>query len=277
MSDPGPATHASVVLYQFAFSHFNEKARWGLDWKGLPHRRRNLLPGFHARQARKLSGASEVPIAVVDGRVIAGSTPILRRLEELAPEPALFPAHETQRKEAEEWLAWLDAEVGPAVRLGLFHDVLVEPDFAREIFAVGQPAWKRLPYTWLFPRMVPMLRERMGITDESAARDNAKTARALDRVAAATAATGYLVGETFTVADLTAAALLFPLSFPPELSFSTPDRPSAAFDGWKSRWAGHEGVKWMEGVYRQHRVARRDSPPSTPGSTPRSTGGATPA
>ena len=30
------------VLWQFRFSHFNEKARWALDWKGIAHVRRSL-------------------------------------------------------------------------------------------------------------------------------------------------------------------------------------------------------------------------------------------
>jgi glutathione S-transferase len=35
---------AVPVLWQFAFSHFNEKVRWALDWKGIPHVRRSLPP-----------------------------------------------------------------------------------------------------------------------------------------------------------------------------------------------------------------------------------------
>lgn len=26
------------LLWHFAISHFTEKARWALDWKGIPHR-----------------------------------------------------------------------------------------------------------------------------------------------------------------------------------------------------------------------------------------------
>ena len=32
------------VLWHFRISHFNEKARWALDWKRVPHVRRAVLP-----------------------------------------------------------------------------------------------------------------------------------------------------------------------------------------------------------------------------------------
>ena len=38
---------ADPVLWQFKYSHYNEKARWALDFKRIPHRRRSLLPGLH--------------------------------------------------------------------------------------------------------------------------------------------------------------------------------------------------------------------------------------
>src|SRR5262249_18900237 len=51
-----PATEAGTrramasavpVLWQFRQSHYNEKARWALDWKRIRHERRSLLPGLH--------------------------------------------------------------------------------------------------------------------------------------------------------------------------------------------------------------------------------------
>ena len=37
------------LLLQFTFSHYNEKARWALDFKRVPHVRRSLIPGPHSR------------------------------------------------------------------------------------------------------------------------------------------------------------------------------------------------------------------------------------
>src|SRR5436190_1646821 len=38
---------ANPVLWQFKYSHYNEKARWALDFKRVTHVRQSLLPGPH--------------------------------------------------------------------------------------------------------------------------------------------------------------------------------------------------------------------------------------
>ena len=49
-------------LIQFPYSHYNEKVRWALDHKRVPHRRRNLLPGPHAFLVKRLSSQTQVPL-----------------------------------------------------------------------------------------------------------------------------------------------------------------------------------------------------------------------
>jgi hypothetical protein len=51
-----PRTPAAVELLQFRHSPYNEKVRWALDLKRVPHRRRSLLPGPHLRTVRRLAG-----------------------------------------------------------------------------------------------------------------------------------------------------------------------------------------------------------------------------
>jgi glutaredoxin len=63
----------SLTLYQFAISHYCEKIRWALDFKGLEYRTRTLLPGTHVATMKKLSGDSAVPVLVHDGTVVANS------------------------------------------------------------------------------------------------------------------------------------------------------------------------------------------------------------
>ena len=64
------------VLWQLQISHYNEKARWALDYKCVPHVRRSLLPGIHALVAHRLTGGEtdKTPLLTLDGRSI-GSNP----------------------------------------------------------------------------------------------------------------------------------------------------------------------------------------------------------
>ena len=78
-------------LYDFRFSHYSEKARWALDFKGVPYTPRHLLPGFHLRTTRKLAPRSCVPILKTDGAVIQDSTEIIDFLEQTFPDRSLTP------------------------------------------------------------------------------------------------------------------------------------------------------------------------------------------
>ena len=70
------------VLWQFRQSHFNEKARWALDWKGIPHVRRALAMSYVPR-ALWATGQAKLPILHLDGQAIADSTRIIEALERL--------------------------------------------------------------------------------------------------------------------------------------------------------------------------------------------------
>ncbi len=92
---------STPVLWQFRGSHFNEKARWALDWKGIPHVRRSLLPGWHVPRVLSLTRQTKVPVLVRDGgEVVADSTRIIERLEAVQPDPPLYPADPAERRRA---------------------------------------------------------------------------------------------------------------------------------------------------------------------------------
>lgn len=57
---------------------------------------------------REVSGQDLVPVVELDGPIVAESTAILRRLEELQPEPRLFPAEAARRAELDVFLDWFN-------------------------------------------------------------------------------------------------------------------------------------------------------------------------
>jgi len=243
---------SDITLYQFASSHYNEKARWALDWKAVPHERVSLLPGPHMLRIRKLTGRTQTPVLVDGERIVPDSAAILAHLEQRFPEPPLVPADPADRQRAFGIATRFDAEVGPAVRLAKFFDVM-NATYAAQAFCDEQSALTRAVYRASFPIVAGVMKRSMGIDADNAVVARERTRQALDFVAKESQATGYLAGGDFCIADLTCAALLMPtvdlsdLGGPLRVDTDEERR-------WLARWADHPGVEWVRGVYRRHRT-----------------------
>lgn len=247
----------ALELHQFPYSHYNEKARWALDFKSVPHRRISYLPGPHAATIRKLAGTTETPVLKMGGLVIAGSAAIIDALEANYPDPALYPADPEQRREALALQAWFDTEVGPGIRRALFAELTQELGYICKIFASEKPLHTKLFYRAVLPFARGTIKASMGMSEPGAIEAGYRvTQAALDRVASQAGSSGYLVGDSFSVADLAAAALLAPACNPPHPDMEFPLPRPARIDAWFGRWAAHPGARWVREIYARHRPRR---------------------
>jgi glutathione S-transferase len=240
-----------ITLYQFPASHYNEKARWALDWKGVPHERVSLLPGPHAPRMQRLTGRTQTPALVDGGEVVAGSAAILAHLERRFPEPPLLPNDADERERALAIARRFDDEVGPAVRVAMFFEVMGGA-YAIRTFCAEKPRAVKALYRASFPLVARIMKRSMGIDAENAARGRERTQEALEFVANEAKGSGYLVGDRFSIADLTCASLLMPAVDVGELGGPT-SPGSDAEQAWLARWADHPGAAWVRETYRRHR------------------------
>jgi glutathione S-transferase len=107
--------------------------------KGLEYERVELTAGPHVQEMQRLygEGRSTVPGLLIDGEAVHGSRPIFARLEELAPEPALFPEPIADAvREAERWGDDELQDLGRQLTWGALH---FRPE-ALGTFAGGGPA-----------------------------------------------------------------------------------------------------------------------------------------
>jgi len=249
------------ILWQLQVSHYNEKVRWALDHKRIPHVRRSLLPGAHAIQAKRLTGEIETtPVLTLEGHAIGDSTRIIAALEERWPQSPLYPEDEAQRRRALELEDFFDEELGPHLRRAVYHELLPYPELTLPLFANGQRAPARLLLRVAYPLLRVGMRRSMRIYPEAAEASREKTAAAMDRLEAEIGPSGYLVGDSFTVADLTAAALFYPIARPPEFpypSVTDPPEPSREF---VDELAERPGGRWVADMYWRHRNAPHRSP-----------------
>jgi len=243
-------------LVMFMRSHFNEKARWALDWKGLPHRRRPLLPGPHSGTVRKLTGQTMVPVLIADGVAIAGSDRIIDELERRHPAPPLYPAAPAERTRALEIQAYFDDEIGPKIRRAFFSVVLDEPRYLAAIFASHRSALVRTLYGAVFPLVKGKMKRDMQVLEPQVSEAFEATRRGFDFVAKHAGPSGHLVGDRFSVADLAAAALLAPGVDVQHPDMRKPEPKPESMRNWIARWADHPGASWVRATYERHRPGR---------------------
>jgi glutathione S-transferase len=254
--EPGDHPDAVVpVLWQLQISHYVEKVRWALDYKRVPHVRRTLLPGLHLFTARRLTGdTSTTPVLTIDGRSIGDSTRIIAAIEERWPHPPLYPKDTQQRRRALELEEFFDEELGPHLRRAFYHELLPHPKLVVPLFTDGRPRDARILRAG-FPLLRAAMRRRFEISAESAATSRAKMIAAMDRLEHEISTSGFLVGDSFTVADLTAAALFYPVARPNEFPYpivANHDLPGSwreFVDSLRQR----PGGRWVAEIYKRYR------------------------
>lgn len=248
---------AKPVLYQFPVSHYCEKARWALDFKHLEYEPRNLLPLFHMPVVFRRTRQNKVPILKLDGRYVAGSDTIIQTLEERFPSaPALFPKNGKALEEALEWQAFADREIGPHLRRTAYFHLIDNRQLMFDILTQDQSPVGRMAFRTSQPVVIKAMKEGMGITERGYERSLERLSAALDRLDDRLGDGGYLVGEQFTVADLTVASLLGPMVQPPEAPFQFPGEQPPALKDFVAAFEERPTLDWVRDIYRSHRTHR---------------------
>jgi glutathione S-transferase len=246
------------VLWQIDISHYAEKVRWALDYKEIDHVRRSLLPGTHIPIALFLTRGAQptVPVLQMDGRAIGDSTAIIAALEAKHFDRPLYPSEREERDYALELEDWFDENLGPHARLLPFYELIQEPEIFAEVAAesVPGPLGKAKPVVGAYGRAYTSLRWGAN-KDDDAERARERIAAAFDKLEAELEKGDgdFLVGDSLTVADVTAASLFYPIVVPPEGPLS-PDLPRPpALERFRESLSDRPGYRWVEETFRRHR------------------------
>lgn len=209
-------TPAPAVLITIPLSHYCEKARWALDRVVLPYREEPHAPLLHRLATRRNDG-STVPVLVHGSLRFTDSTAILVHADAVCGGDLLYPRDAALRCEVDALEEHFDTQLGPHTRRWAYAQLLPHTKLLRALWTRETP--------WLEARLVPVIaplarrlvRAAYKIAPES-------TQRSLDRVRAVFREVDlhlrdgrrFLIGERFTAADLTFAALAAPVLFPAE-------------------------------------------------------------
>ncbi|NJN85919.1 MAG: glutathione S-transferase family protein [Leptolyngbyaceae cyanobacterium SL_7_1] len=128
-----------LELYQFELSHYCEKVRLILDYKGLAYRKIEVTPGIGQIDVFRLSGQRQVPVLRDGNEVIADSTAIADYLDRKYPDRPIIPDDPKQKGLCYLIEQWADECIGLNARKCLIGAFNQDPSFRRAALPATAP------------------------------------------------------------------------------------------------------------------------------------------
>jgi glutathione S-transferase len=218
----------AAVLYVIPTSSPARTGMLLLEHKGIEYRTRTM-PTLTQPLLLRLRGfrGRTVPALVIDGRRVQTTRTIARALDQLVPEPPLFPADRAQRAAVEEAERWADEELQQDARKLVLASGL---DWPGTLVDEGDDG-RMGPLLWHGRRRRRVLIKApmrfLGVTRETERELLAKLPHSLDRIDEWIRA-GVLGGERLNAADYAIASNVALLTYRADLRPEIEGRPVAA-------------------------------------------------
>jgi glutathione S-transferase len=242
-------TEPSIVLHTFALSHYCENVRWALDFKGVEYTEKSWAPMLHLARTWRLP-KTYTPLLRVDGEILQESEAICDYLETRFPEPCLIPG---DRRDAVRATADDARSIGPHVRRLVYLASVRDLPRLREVWATNVSALEARLHRIVFPVSRRMVFKGLRVNEEEGRKSEARVREFLDAQSARVAESRYLVGDAFTLADLTMAAILSPLARPPEHPFYGEHGLGEVMEELVESFRGYSALDWVRDCYAEHR------------------------
>ena len=242
-----------IRLYTFFVSHFSEKARWALDYEGIPYDEKVLVPGPHQLLTRRVARRTEVPVLEHDGNYVQGSGAILDYIADSLGGSRLTAADPAERQRALELEKTLDKVFGRGVQQVLYSVLLKDRRTLIPLWSAGGPRWAGAFYALAFPAVAAAARRMYRTWDvEGVATAKQRFATTFDQLDAVLAGQRYFGGDAPNRIDITVAALLAPVCRVPEHQVKWPPMPSELAE-FEASLRGRPTWNHVLRMYRDHR------------------------
>lgn len=251
-------THAPIKLYTFAMSHYSEKVRWTLDTSDIAYREVCLSPAFHIGPALRMGGRGQTTLPIIQGEgfSIQDSPRILSWLQSNRGPLAVMPlALDTRVRQVEQRFDAIGKDVARYLYAGSFgvaddHIIKLWTDHANAVQAAiiraGYPVMR-----WVFKQKLQINAKRVEVA-------RVRIREALDWLDAQLAdGRRFLVGNAFTVADITAASLLAPLACPAQHPVYGDPAYQVGMRAALQEWEGRPAIAWVRQLYASQRGAMK--------------------
>ena len=192
-----------IILHHGWRSSASRRVRLCLEEKGLSYEGHVVDMAkmeHHSPEYLKINPLGVIPTMIHDGRPLHESGTICEYLDETFPDPPLRPDTAYERAEMRNWIRHIDALIGNLIIFNWRHHLQKtaeqwsDEELAEKLKQIPskerQEAWLRVA--------------RRPYTEEEREAARAKLVQLLDKMEAALAPTGWLVGQAYSIADIAA-------------------------------------------------------------------------
>lgn len=212
-----------LELYQFELSHYCEKVRLILDYKGLPYRKIEVTPGIGQLDLFRLSGQRQVPVLKDATEVIADSTAIAKYLDQRYPERPLIPDEPKQRALCFLMEEWADESIGLNARKVMLGAFSQSAAFRRAFLPTSTPDFLRAVVDSVPPEALEVLGMGAGFGPDAVKSARQAMQQNLESLSTLLQDSSYLLGDEPTLADFAVAGLTMYVKFPAGAYLNSPE------------------------------------------------------
>ncbi len=203
-----------LELYQWELSHYSEKVRLILDYKGLEYRKIEVTPGIGQVELFRLTGQRQVPVLKDGNRYIVDSTEIAKYLDLQYPERLLIPTDPKKRALTLLIEELADESIGVKSRKALFSAVSQNSNFRKSLLPDSTPDILKNFLEGVPSNLLAVLGVGVGYSPDVIKSAIADLKQDLDALTLLLADSPYLTGDEPTLADFAVAGLSILLKFP---------------------------------------------------------------
>jgi glutathione S-transferase len=203
-----------LELYQFELSHYCEKIRFILDYKGLEYRKVEVTPGIGQLDLFKMSGQRQVPVLKDGNEVIADSTAIAQYLDDKYPDRPIYPTDPQQRALCLILEEWADESIGLNARKAMLGAFSQNSDFRTAALPSSTPAFLRTLVESVPQEAIDVLGFGAGFGANSVKTAHKAMQQNLEALCLLLTDNAYLIADHPTLADFAVAGLSMYVKFP---------------------------------------------------------------
>jgi glutathione S-transferase len=193
-----------LELHQFEASHYAEKVRLILDYKGLEYKKVDVVPGIGQLELFQKTGQRQVPVLKDGETMISDSTAIAEYLDRRYPDKPVIPSDPKQKALCMLLEQWADEVFGINARKGLISCISQNPNFRTAFLPDVTPAPVKTFLNGLPVNLLGNLGAPVGLGADTI-RETLKSD--LRYLSAILANHPYLLGNEPTLADFAVAGL----------------------------------------------------------------------